>query len=131
MCINFVNKYSLHDCFLKLVRYTLQKLLARYNYFSTYILKKVVRYLNFWTDSLWFYICNNIWIIKCCLQTSFGRRCWIFLKLYVVELLRLSYRRIREIPFQKVVNFCCPLGRVPAVGGATMAKAEPPMQHFF
>ena len=34
------------------------------------------------------------------------------------------------IPLQNVVNFCCPLGRAPTVEGATMAKAEPPMQHF-
>jgi len=28
-------------------------------------------------------------------------------------------------------NFRWSLGRVPTVGGATMAKAEPPMQHLF
>jgi len=35
------------------------------------------------------------------------------------------------IPLQNVLNFCCPQGRVPTVRKATMAKAEPPMQHFF
>ena len=28
-------------------------------------------------------------------------------------------------------NFSWPLGRVPTVGGGTMAMAEPPMQHLF
>ena len=39
-----------------------------------------------------------------------------------------SYLPLGGIPLQNVVNFCCPLGRVPTVRGATMAKAEPPMQ---
>ena len=42
--------------------------------------------------------------------------------------LAIVHNKLGEIPLQNVVNFCCPLGSVPTVEGATKAKAEPPMQ---
>ena len=34
------------------------------------------------------------------------------------------------IPLQNVINFCCSIGRVPTVGGATTAKVEPHCNTF-
>jgi len=42
-----------------------------------------------------------------------------------------SYLPLGGIPLQNVVNFCCPLGRVPAVGGGYNDDSWAPMQHFF